>query len=138
MALAPRFEVSNFIPGDSGNSLQPRVSALPDSGGFVVVWHASYSVIYGEEWDLTPGVYARVYDASGVAQGSNFLVNVFTQNAQRNPDVLGLSEDRFIVIWDSFQQFGPGFQEDLYGRLFGSSVMHEHFSHMRSRLFGSE
>ena len=71
---------------------RPSVDELPD-GGFVVVWTG---------WDNSGyGVYGHRYDASGTAQGSQFLANTTIDNNQQNADVTVLSDGGFVVTWMS-------------------------------------
>lgn len=85
------------------STFNPSVDAL-SSGGFVISWEAS-----GESPDESDsGIFARLYDARGIAQSEEFLVNTFTDSFQDNPFVAGLKNGGFIVGWESSFQDGSG------------------------------
>ncbi|MDZ4761724.1 MAG: Ig-like domain-containing protein [Alphaproteobacteria bacterium] len=73
-----------------GLQLQPTVTSLPD-GGHVIAW-LSYNQI-GQAGE----VYARRYDASGVAIGPEFRVNATTAGEQGFPDVVALAGGGFVI-----------------------------------------
>lgn len=85
---AQRFSASGIPIGsefrvnttEAGNQSEPRTAALSD-GGFVVVWTDSAAD------GSSNGVYAQRYDASGVPQGGESLVNTTTAGSQSDPSV---------------------------------------------------
>ena len=81
----------------------PSIAALA-SGGFVVSWTDGSAV--GTDVSGT-GVKAQLFDAAGVAVGSEFLINSATANAQKTSAVAGLASGGFVVTWaDSSLQGG--------------------------------
>jgi len=48
------------------------------------------------------GVYARLYDAAGAAQGAPFLVNEATSSTQRFSDVVALADGGFVIAWEDY------------------------------------
>ena len=78
----------------AGNQYQPAIAAT--TTGFVVVW-TDQSPSDGSLW----GVYAQRYDASGVAQGAETLVNTTTTGYQWEPAVVGLNGGGYVVVWSS-------------------------------------
>ena len=54
------------------------------------------------------GVYGQRYDAVGMAQGSEFLVNTNTAADQYGPSVAMNDSGGFVVAWDSSGQDGSG------------------------------
>jgi hypothetical protein len=79
------------------NQRTPVVAAL-SGGGFVVVWISEQ-----ERWTDAAGppsvdVYGRLYNASGMATGGEFLVNTGT-NICANPSVAAGSDGGFMVTW---------------------------------------
>lgn len=73
----------------------PKVAAL-EGGGFVIAWTD------GALTGFDPSSYAvraQVFDDTGVAQGGEFLVNTAITGPQLDPDILGLSDGRFVVAW---------------------------------------
>jgi hypothetical protein len=90
----------------------PSVAAL-SGGGFVVTW---MSVAQDASSD---GVYGRVFDSFGNKVGSEFRVNTYITNAQRDPSVASLPGGGFVVTWDSYGQDGS--EGGVYGRRFSCS-----------------
>ena len=74
--------------------------AMDADGDFVVAWHSN-----GQDGG-NDGVYARRYNAAGVAQGSEFLVNTTTANAQNTAAVAIDADGDFVVAWQSRDQDG--------------------------------
>ena len=70
----------------------PAVSKL-SGGGYVVVWTSRDQDGSGD------GIYAQRHDASGVPVGPEFRVNTTTAGAQLAPQVAGLSDGSFAVVW---------------------------------------
>ena len=84
-----------------------RSTALAD-GGFVIAWMSQY-----QETGSNPayGVYAQRYASDGVAVGAEFLVNTTTQGRQLEPDIYGLENGGFVIIWSNGS-------EDAYAQIF--------------------
>jgi hypothetical protein len=83
---------------------QASVAALPD-GGYVVTWASRQD---GSDY----GIYAQRFDASGVAQGGETLVNTTTANTQFLPSVAALAGGGYVIAWssvDSEDDTGLGF-----------------------------
>lgn len=78
---------------------QPSISSLLD-GGFFVTWTSN-----GQDGDLL-GVFGQRFDASGAMVGVEFQINTENFSNQSAPSVTVLSDDRSVVIWESFQQDG--------------------------------
>src|SRR3989338_1981034 len=92
--------------------LDASVAALA-GGGFVVTWTTFNQD--GHNW----GVFGKRYDASGVAQGSEFLVNTYLSDHQLQPSVAGLSAGGFVVTWMSYvQDVGS---EGIYGQRYDAN-----------------
>ena len=70
----------------------PAASKL-SGGGYVVVWTSRDQDGSGD------GIYAQRHDASGVPVGPEFRVNTTTAGAQLEPQVAGLSDGSFAVVW---------------------------------------
>ncbi|HUQ71611.1 MAG TPA: cadherin domain-containing protein [Planctomycetaceae bacterium] len=75
--------------------------AMDDDGDFVITWTS-----YGQD---SVGTYAQRYNAAGVAQGGEFLVNTYTTNIQRNSVVAMDSDGDFAIAWTSYTQDDGGF-----------------------------
>jgi len=67
--------------------------AMNSSGAFVVTWTS-----YGADGNNL-GVCAQRYDSSGVAQGSEFVVNSHTSGDQFGPCVAMNESGEFIIAW---------------------------------------
>ena len=84
----------------SNDQERPTVQAL-NNGTFVVSWYAN------NEDGSADGVVARIFnndgtlDASAPHGGVQFIVNEFTSNNQRYPDIAVLSNGEFAVVWES-------------------------------------
>jgi Ca2+-binding RTX toxin-like protein len=102
------FVVNSTTASDQGD---PTVTALPD-GHFVVTWH-SYD---GDGSGVN--IRARLFDASGNAVASDFVVNSTTVNDQFRPTVTALPDGRFVVTWFSFDDEVNG---DIRARLFNAN-----------------
>ncbi len=94
--IGTEFQVNQFT---SGYQINPRVASAAD-GRFVVVWQS------GDPFDSSAspdGAYAaiaaRLYDASGAAVTSEFVVNTFTTYAENSPDVAMALDGGFVVVW---------------------------------------
>jgi len=97
-----------------------RIAAAP-GGEFVVVWTDAAN-LDGDDY----GVFGRRYDASGVALGAPFQVNVNTPNGQGDygADVTMLPDGGFVVVWndrdnDYTSQFDQGLS--VLGRRFDTA-----------------
>jgi hypothetical protein len=87
----------------------PVVSSF-DDGGYVVVWKSKE-----QDGDLH-GIYAQRYKADGKAAGSEFKVNVETEDEQENPAVDTFPDGRFVIVWESWGQDGNG--DGVFGQMF--------------------
>ncbi len=83
----------------AGSQQNTSVAALSD-GGWIVAWES----LGHDNADAGWGVYAQMYNADGSANGSEFLVNTETADAQRNPHVVELTDGDFMIAWDSYSQ----------------------------------
>jgi hypothetical protein len=92
----------------SGDEVAPSV-AMDSAGDFVVVWA-------GDGSQDTAGVYARVYDQFGKAEGDQFLVNQSVTSLQNEPSVAMDTKGDFVVTWTSYGQNGN--YDGIYARLF--------------------
>ena len=90
--IGGEFQINNLVT--AGSQYYTSVSELA-GGGFVVTWYAQNAD--GSDF----GIQARIYNASGVAQGSEFAVNTQTAGAQTIPEVIGLTGGGFVIAWQS-------------------------------------
>lgn len=109
VAAGSEFQVNDYM-----TSAQTRPSVASDpAGNFVVVWTG----------DSQPGgfwrdIVARRYDASGVAQGGEFIVNSDTAGHQAYPSVALDARSGFVVAWHGA---GEHDSYDVFARAFDSS-----------------
>jgi phosphoheptose isomerase len=85
---------------------------MDGDGDFVVAWE---SFLQDHSYR---GVFARRFNSSGLAQGSDFQVNVTTLSSQRRPSIAMRADGSFVVAWQSYE-YGPYW--DIFGRRFNSS-----------------
>ena len=78
---------------------RPAVAALSD-GGYVITWQS-----YGQDGSSN-GVYSQGFDATGHKSGNETRVNAYTTDFQYQPDVVGLSDGGYVVVWSSGGQDG--------------------------------
>ncbi|ESQ73772.1 calcium-binding protein [Asticcacaulis sp. AC402] len=71
--------------------------SLLNGGGFVITW-----ISYGQD-GAGYGVYMQRYDANGVAQGAETLVNTTTVFDQANANVATLTGGDYIVSWTTWR-----------------------------------
>jgi hypothetical protein len=103
--LAPEFKINSSVANAVSN---PRsVAALAD-GGFVATW-TSIGPNGGAD------VFARLFNAAGQAQTSQFRVNNLVSRKSREslPSVAALRDGGFVVTWTTFDNKG---QSDIYGQ----------------------
>jgi Ca2+-binding RTX toxin-like protein len=86
----------------AGLQIAPAITALSD-GSFVVTWQSN-----GQDGAGSLGVAGQRYDAAGVAQGIEFLVNTTTAGDQVTPAIATLAGGGLVVAWTSSGQDGSG------------------------------
>ena len=84
------------------NQLEPSV-AVDSDGDFVITWQSNIQDGSGS------GIYAQRYNASGVAQGSEFQANTYTTFAQTQPTIAIDNDGDFVIAWSSYGQDGSGY-----------------------------
>jgi len=86
----------------SGQSLPAPSIAMDNNGDFVIAWHSQQD---GSSY----GIYAQRYNASGVAQGSEFQVNSYTTSYQMTPSIAMDNDGDFVITWSSGYQDGSSY-----------------------------
>lgn len=95
----PEFQVNTYT-----NNYQGLASVAMDTdGNYVIAWQSN-----GQDGSLY-GIYAQRYNAAGVAQGSEFLVNTVTANRQNKPSVAMDADGDFVIAWQSYTQDGSDY-----------------------------
>ncbi|ARE42344.1 hypothetical protein RGUI_4318 (plasmid) [Rhodovulum sp. P5] len=107
---AQRYDASGTAQGGeftvnttTANTQEDSAIASLNDGGFVVVW-SDRSGADGDGY----GVYMQRYNAAGVAQGAETLVNTTTTSGQYESDVVALSGGGFVVVWRDDNGDGNG------------------------------
>jgi Ca2+-binding RTX toxin-like protein len=95
----------------AGEQSQAVAAGLSD-GGFVITWRS-------DDGDQT-GVFGQVYDADGVAVGTEFRANTETDFVQDAHQVVGLADGGFVVSWTSQNQDGDGL--GVYAQIFDADA----------------
>ncbi|MCI0464020.1 MAG: hypothetical protein L0Z62_44365 [Gemmataceae bacterium] len=102
------FQVNTFTDHDQ---FDPAV-AMDPGGNFVVAWASKDQD--GDGW----GVFARRFNPSAVAQGSEFQVNTTTKDDQFDPALAIDPSGNFVVAWTSDNQDGNN--DGVYARRYDS------------------
>jgi hypothetical protein len=110
---ARHFDSAGVAQGDEfrvnidtvGAQTSPCVAA-DNSGNYVITWN-------GEGTGDTSGQFAQRYNASNVAQGIQFLVNVTTNSGQGPGSVTMSNDGKFLVIWVN--------ESDVFGRMYDTT-----------------
>jgi len=102
--FAPKAFATEFLVNTTtANGQSTPVIAELVGGGFVITWRDD-SQTGGDTSD--GAIRAQRYDANGVAQGGEFLVNTTTVSTQFGPSIAGLVGDGFVIAWVDFSQTG--------------------------------
>lgn len=104
---ATEFTVNTMTAGDQD---RPDI-AIDGSGAAMVVWHSDA----GGDLDVR----GRIYDAAGVAVGTELALATTTADDQQLPAVAGSAAGGFAVAWQSYGQDGPA--EGVIARRFSST-----------------
>jgi hypothetical protein len=103
------FQVNTYTT----DSQQSPDVAVDGFGNFLVVWED-----FSRDGSSF-GIFGRRYSGGGVPLGSDFQVNTYTPNQQRNPAVSAKGFDGFVVVWESYTQDGSG--NGVFGRRYDST-----------------
>ncbi|MDO9237872.1 MAG: DUF4347 domain-containing protein, partial [Aquabacterium sp.] len=117
---AQRYNASGVVQGaeflvntTTSNNQQGADIGMDASGNFVIAWSSN-----AQDGSLL-GVYAQRYNASGVAQGSEFRINTTTSNDQELSSVSMNATGGFVVAWTSTSQDGS--LDGAYARTYNST-----------------
>ena len=108
-ALGNEFRINTTTAGTQNRA----TVAMNASGAFVVAWQSA------DQDGGGLGVYARRYDAAGVAQSGEILINQQTLETQEEPAVAMDSSGNFVVAWSNYQATATGY--DVYARRFDAA-----------------
>lgn len=80
----------------------PKV-AMNATGDFVITWMSNL-----QDGELY-GIYAQRFNKDGTKAGNEFLVNSYTFDEQRYPDIAMNAKGDFVITWESRVQDGAGY-----------------------------
>ena len=106
------FQINTY---STNSQINPSITSLIN-GDFVVTWESR-----GQDGSGS-GIFARRYDANGMAQGSEFRVNTYTTSDQSEPSITALSNGGFVVSWQSLGQ-AEKFKQSIYGQSFDANAI---------------
>ena len=104
------FQVNTYT---TSSQRYPAVAA-DGSGNFVVAWESTT----GQDGSWY-GVFGQRFDSTGTPAGSEFQVNTYTTDSQREPAVAADGSGNFIVLWSSGGQDGSAW--GVFGQRFDSA-----------------
>ena len=109
VAQGGEFRVNTLTADDQR---EPAV-AMDANGNFVITYQAWASG--NNNW----GVLATRYNASGVAQGAEFVVNTTLDDDQMEPSVAMDSAGNFVITWQGYGQEGTS--DGIYAQRYNAS-----------------
>ena len=118
--LTPTMSGTEFLVNSTTFDTQsaPSVTGLT-GGGFVVTWQ-DFSQTAGDASGFA--VRGQLYDANGLADGAEFLVNTLTANNQLDPSVANLDSGGFVVVWtDNSMSGGDTSDEAVRARIYDAN-----------------
>ena len=105
IAAGPQTPVGTFTKGTQNQS----DIASDQNGNYVIVWNSP-----DQDGDLG-GIYGRLFNAAGVAQGSEFRISQTVAGDQTLPRVSMNASGRFVVAWHGNASTGnPGVYARIY------------------------
>ena len=99
----------------AGPALNAKSVAIAPDGSYVVVWAGNGTQAGNVD---NSGVFFQRYNAAGVKQGSETLVNQTTANVQQSTAVAMDANGNFVATWTSTNQDGSN--TGVYARLYNS------------------
>ncbi|WP_343559185.1 hypothetical protein [Kiloniella sp. b19] len=87
-------------------------AAALEDGGWIIAWQSNHAD--GDSY----AVHYQRYDADGNRVGDELRANTYTTNRQLNPDVAGLPDGGYVIVWNSLGQDGSGY--GVYGRVYNA------------------
>ncbi len=116
LPLSGDVRVNTFTAGDQSSFHRQSID-MDASGNFVVVWNSESQD--GSDY----GVYAQLYNASGLRQGGEFRVNTQTLNRQSGASAAMATDGSFLITWESDLQDGWGV--GVYAQRYNAAGMRE-------------
>ncbi len=98
----------NINQTQAGNQKEPAV-VTDGAGNFIVLWQGP-----GDDGD---DIWCRKFDANGLPETNEFIVNINRTDDQLNPEIAINSFGRHIIVWESNSVPQPG-AKAICGRIF--------------------
>jgi len=114
--VGPQFLVNTYTT----NNQQFTDVAADSAGDFVVIWASLDQAGGAGDTSAKYDIYAQRYNAAGLAQGSQFLVNTYTTGNQKNPSIAMDSKGEFVVTWMSYNEYSYDSYYDIYAQRFNA------------------
>ena len=105
---------SEFVVASNAANERLASVAMNSSGAFVVTWERDQGT---GDYDI----YARLYNASGTAAGSEFLVNETTAYDQEQAKVAMDINGNFAVVWESNHESGGTYYDNIYAQRYDAT-----------------
>ena len=115
VALSGETLVNEFTGGDRGKASV----VADDDGNFVVAWESKNQD--DDAGTNKKGVYARVFDDTGVAVTGEVVVSETTSDDQKDVAIAMEADGDFVVAWSSKGQDDADGREGVYYRMFDSA-----------------
>jgi len=114
--LGSEFQINTYTTSHQQN---PSVAARAN-GDFVVVWWSDGSS--GTDTGYSYSVQGQRFASDGTPLGSEFQINTYTTDSQRNPSVAAGAGEDFVVVWQSYGSSGTdtGYSYSVQGQRFAS------------------
>jgi hypothetical protein len=100
----------------TGDQRFPTVTTL-SGGGFVVSWETSDATQDGSGYAIK----AQLYDAGGVAVGSEFKINTQSTLDQTRPSIAALESGGFVTTWQTSDATQDGTTSAIKGQIYNAS-----------------
>lgn len=108
-----------LVVAQGGNLGEPALAVAADTGDFVVVWHDAADKDRGGNPIF--GVFARLYDRSGLPKGPAFPVHDKGRSDQLFPRVAADPVGNFVVVWQAGSLSANRGPEGIFFQRFDSS-----------------
>ena len=107
------FQANTYTIGNQASDSHVKLTCAAADGDFVVVWSSN------EQDGLDNGVFGQRFASTGLRVGTEFQVNTFTLDDEREPDLCCDRDGDFVVLWHS-RHDGDG--RGVFGQRFTSSA----------------
>lgn len=113
-AIFAQRRLNTYEPGNQF----PQGVAADGNSNFIVAWGSDPGDLVPSQDGSGQSVITRRLSSSGEFRGPEHLVNTFTHGDQSPGSVAAAADGKFVVVWNSAGQDGPGI--GVYGQLFSA------------------